>query len=255
MSTIEASRRDFSVSHSYRLEVPGAFHLVELQVRGGQTGVNEFRSRQLAIAALHGSIFECGIQLWGYSVLSDRVLLVVVPFGAHAIGRALMNADRRFVRRFSSAHYQALPFWERGYSVCPLADEVAWRVLRYVDRVSMPDGSDPLDPYAPNSAAEHAGLVKHGLLTAPPECLPSPVAWPVFLCSPEDEDFGQALEFCLRTGKPFGPLPFVRRVEDVCGRRVGSCSLKWSRLFDDRAQRSNSARQPSGPAIGNFLCA
>ena len=35
--------------------------------------------------------------------------------------------------------------------------------------------------------------------------------------SPKNERFVQALELCLRTGKPFGPFPFVRKVEEACG--------------------------------------
>jgi hypothetical protein len=245
MSSMEASRRDFSgMSHAHHLEVPGVLHLVELRVRSGQTGLKEFHSRLLAIAALHGSIFKCGMQLWGYNILSDRVLLVVIPARPHAISVSLINADRCLVRPFNEARHRVLPFWERGYSVCPLADEVAWRVLRYVDLASVPDGGDPLDPHALSSAAEHAGLVKHGLLTAPPERLPGPMAWRAFLFSHEDEQFAQALDLCLRTGKPFGPLSFVRKVEETCGRRVGSSCLKWPRLFDGCGQMPNPCKVP-----------
>jgi len=42
----------------------------------------------------------------------------------------------------------------------------------------------------------------------------------------------QALELCLRTGKPFGPFPFVRRVEEACGRRVRPACLNRPGLFD-----------------------
>ena len=203
-------------------ELPGVLHLVELQVRTGQTGPNESRCRLVAIATLHGSIFKHGIQLWGYNILSDRVLLVVVPLRPHVIGPALTEVRHR-----------ALPFWDRGYLACPFADEVAWRVLRYVDWASVNDGGDPLDPHALNSAAEHAGFLRHGLLTAPPERLPSPMAWRAFLFSHEDEQFVQALEFCLRTGTPLGPLSFVRKVEEACGRRVPPSGLTWPGLFDN----------------------
>jgi len=216
------------MSYVPRLEVPGVFHLVELQVRGGQTGLSEFHSRLLAVAALHGSIFKHAIQLWGYSIASDRVLLVLVPLRPHVIGSAL-----------AEAHHRVLSFWGRGYFVCPFAAELTWRVLRYVDRTSVRDGGDLLDPQALNSAAEHAGFLTRGLLTAPPERLPDPMAWRAFVGTPEHELFGQTLEFCLRTGRPFGPVPFVRRVEAACGRHVRSSCLGWPRRFD------GSGRMPS----------
>jgi hypothetical protein len=256
MKSMEAPRNTCSgVSYVPRLEVPGVFHLVELRVRSGQIELEEFHNRLLAVAALHGSIFRCGIQLWGYNILSNRVLLVVVPLRPHAIGPALMNADYRFARRFKEAQRRALPFWERGYLACPFADEVAWRVLRYVDMASVPEGGDVLDSHALSSAAEHAGLLKYGLLTAPPERLPSPMAWRAFLFSHEDEQFGQALEFCLRTGKPFGPSSFIHRIEEACGRRVRPSYPNPSRLFDASGPVPNPGRaQPryataSSPAM------
>jgi len=232
MSITEAPRRNSSdMGHARRPEVPGLMHLVELRIRGGQPGPEEFHTRLLAMAMLHGSIYKCGIQLWGYNVLSNRVLLVLVPGRPSAISLALMNAV-----------HSSVSFWERRYSVCTCADELAWRVMRHVDLVSVPDGGDPLDPHVLSSAAEHAGLVRHGLLTAPPERLPSPMAWRAFLFAPEDKQFAQALELCLRTGKPFGPSSFVRRVEEACGRSVGSPCLKWPRLFDGSGQMPNPYR-------------
>jgi hypothetical protein len=232
MSITVALRNSSSdTGHARRPEVPGSMHLVEFRIRNGRPGPEEFHTRLLAMAMLHGSIYKCGIQLWGYSVLSDRVLLVLVPGRPSAISLILMNAE-----------HGSISFWERRYSVCPCADELAWRVLRHVDLVSVPDGGDPLDPHALSSAAEHAGLVRHGLLTAPPERLPSPMAWRAFLFAHEDNQFAQALDLCLRTGKPFGPSSFVQRVEEACGRSVGSPCLNWPRLFESRAQMPNPYR-------------
>ena len=229
MKVMEVPRGNFSANgHAGHFEVPGLLHLVELRIRSGQEGLNELHNRLLAVATLHGSIFKHGIQLWGYNILSDRVLLVLMPARPNTFSLALMNAD-----------HGSVSFWERRYSVCPFADEVAWRVLRFVDLASLPQGDDPLDPCALNSAAEHAGFLRHGLLTVPPERLPNPMAWRAFLFSHEDEQFAQALEFCLRTGRPFGPLSFVRRVEAACGRRVGSSCLKWPGLFAGGGQVPN----------------
>jgi len=122
-------------------------------------------------------------------------------------------------------------------------------VLRYVDMASARDGGKPFDPHALSSAAEHAALLSRGLLTAPPQRLPHPAGWRAFLETPEDERFVQALELCLRTGKPFGPFPFVRRVEEACGRRVRPACLNWPGLFDSGASRHASVDLNSGAAV------
>jgi hypothetical protein len=232
MSITRAPRRNSSdTGHARRPEVLGSLHLVEFRIRSVQPGPEEFHTRLLAMAMLYGSIYRCGIQLWGYNVLSDRVLLALVPRRPSAISLILMNAE-----------HGSISFWERRYSVCPCADELAWRVLRHVDLMAVPDGGDPLDPHALSSAAEHAGLVKHGLLTAPPERLPSPMAWRAFLFAHEDKQFAPALDLCLRTGKPFGPSSFIHKVEESCGRSVGSPCLKWPRLFEGSGQIPNPCR-------------
>jgi hypothetical protein len=220
------------MSHVARVEIPGTFHLVEKRVRRDLRATVEFHDRHLALATLHGSLYKFGIQLCGYSILSDRVLLAVVPPSPRAIGLALLNADHNFVRRFNEIHHQVAPFWQRMYNCCPFADEVARPVLRYVDTASVRAGEDgPFDPHVLNSAAEHAGLVSRGLLTARPGRLPQPASWSAFLETSDDERFVQALELCLRTGKPFGPFPFIRRVEQLCGRRIRPACLNWPGLF------------------------
>jgi len=239
------------MSHIPRFELPGAFHLVEQRVRRGQSALKEFHDRHLSLARIHGSIYRYGIQLCGYNILSDRVLLVLIPTQPGAISLALMNADRSSVRRSNDIHRRVPPFWERRYLACPFADEVVWRVLRYVDMASVRvSGGEPLDRHALNSAAEHAGFLTHGLLTAPPERLPNPAVWDVYVGSPEDEKFVQALELCLRTGRPFGPLSFVRKVEEACGRRVRPACLEWPGLFDDARCEGRVELRPvtTGPA-------
>jgi len=62
--------------------------------------------------------------------------------------------------------------------------------------------------------------------------------------------FVQALELCLRTGKPFGPFPFIRKVEQACGRHIRPACLNWPGLFGgvehtatpDNPRRSESAQ-------------
>jgi hypothetical protein len=224
------------------------FHLVEQRVRRDPHLRLEYHDRFLALATLRGSIYKYGILLCGYNILSDRVLLVVIPRRPHAISLALMNAGCNLIRRFNEIHHQVAPFWQSRYDSCPFADEVAWPVLRYVDLASVRTNvSDPFDPCALSSAAEHAGVLSHGLLSVPPERLPHPIRWRAFLESPEDERFVQALALCLRTGKPFGPFSFVRRVEEACGRRVRPACLKWPGLFDSSRQVSAGRPQAASP--------
>ncbi|HTW90615.1 MAG TPA: hypothetical protein VMH22_02800 [bacterium] len=235
------------MSHVSRIEVPGIFHLVERRVRHDLRFPFEFHDRYLALATLHASLYKHGIQLCGYNIMSDRVLLVVIPRHPHDISLALMNADHNLVRRFNEIHHRVAPFWEGPYNACPFADEVAGQVLRYVDlATARTDSIGPFDPCALNSAAEHAGVLSRGLLSAHVERIPSPPGWRAFLTSPEDERFVAALELCLRTGKPFGPFVFVRRVEEACGRRVRSVCLRWAGLFDGRHEVPGDGLQPVG---------
>ena len=223
------------MSHGTRIEIPGMYHLVERRLCRGRPAPMGFHDRQLSLAALHGSIYKYGIQLCAYNMLSDRVLLALIPSRPRAISLALLNADQAFVRRFDQIHREVMARWRRPFHCCPFDDEVAWPVMRYVDIAPVRSRhANPLDLHALSSAAEHAGLLRHGLLTAPPERLPHPAAWRAFIESPGDARFVEALELCLRTGMPFGPYPFVHKVEQACGRRLHPACLKWPGLFDAR---------------------
>jgi len=227
------------------------FHLVERRIRRGRPALNEFRDRHLSLATIHGSMYKHGIQICGYSILPDRILLVLIPNEPETIGLALSDADRTPVRPYNEFHHPVSPSWERDYLACPFADEVSWRVLRYVDMASVRvSGGDPLDRHALNSAVEHAGLARHGLLTAPPERMPNQAAWPIFVGTPEDEKFTQVLELSLRTGRPFGPMSFAHKVEEACGRRVRPTCLVWPGLFADARPQSRAQLRPgtTGPA-------
>jgi hypothetical protein len=207
---------------------------VEQRVRRDLRVPLEFHDRYLLLVTLHGSLYMCGVWLCAYNILPDRVLLALIPERPRAIGLAIADADRSFVRRFNEIHHQVAPLWQSRYHSCPFADEVARPVLRYVDRASVRTGDGkPFDPHALSSATEHAGFLTHGLLTAPPEWLPHTADWRAFIESPEDEMFVQALELCLRTGKPFGPFPFVRKVEQACGRHVRPACLNLPGLFTE----------------------
>jgi hypothetical protein len=223
------------MSHVAGIEIPGMYHLVEQRLCRGRPAEMGFHDRHLSLAAIHGSIYRHGIQLCAYNMLSDRVLLALIPSRPRAIRLALLNADHAFVRRFDHIHREVLSLRPRPFHCCPFADEVAWSVMRYVDIASVPSGhANPLDPHALSSASEHAGLLRHGLLTAPPERLPHPAAWRAFIDSSGDARFVEALELCLRTGMPFGPYPFVHKVEQACGRRLHPACLRWPGLFDGR---------------------
>jgi hypothetical protein len=223
------------VSRFAPIEVPGMYHLVQQRVRAGRPGLTQFHDRLLTLAALHGSVFRSGMQLCGYNVLSDRVLLVVIPTRPRATGLARFNLNPTFLGRFDEIHRGVAPYWERRHESCPFADEAAWSVLRYVDIGPVRHKHvRAADPHALNSAAEHAGLLVRGLLTAPREKLPRPQAWQAFIESEEDRRFVQVLEQCLRAGRPFGPLSFIRQVEQACGHRLSSPCADWPGLFGVR---------------------
>jgi hypothetical protein len=220
------------VSHAARVEVPGVFHLVEQRVRRDLRTHMETADRHLSLAVLGSSLDIYGIQLCGYNILSDWVLVVLIPAHVPTISLALQFADRTFVRLFNQLHHRVSPLWQHPYHCCPFSNEVSRSVLRYVDKASMrADDVRPGDGRELNSAGEHAGLLACGLLTAQSDRMPPTGPWHAWLESHEDERFVLALEQCLRTGKPFGAFQFVRKVELACGRRTRPACLKWPGLF------------------------
>ena len=214
------------MSHLARIEVPGVFHLVEQRVRHELPPLSRIHERVLYIILLRHCLREYGVQLCGHNVLPRRVLLALIPERPGTIGRALWDASRLFVGWSNLRYRRYTPLWGGTYRCCPFADEVAWAVMRYVDLALVLAGGDsPAARRTWSSAAEHAGECG-SFLTAPRDRLPAAEHWRAWLESPQDGEFVLALEQCLRTGKPFGPFPFVRKVEQACGRHLRSAGLK-----------------------------
>ena len=219
------------MSHIARVEVPGAFHLVEQRLRSGQPPLSRFPERILSLLMLHHCLRERGVQLCGYNFLPRRTLLVLIPAQAGAIGRAIFDADLMFAGLAKLIRHRFTPLWEGTYKCCPFSDDVIWSVLRYVDMASVRAYDTwPFARRALSSAAEHTGQTG-GYLTVLIDRLPPVEQWRAWLESPQDREFVLALEQCLRTGKPFGPFSFVRKVEQACGRRLRPASLSHPELF------------------------
>jgi hypothetical protein len=213
------------MSHIARVEVPGMFHLVEQPVRSELRLQSRLIERRLSAVMYRHYLGGQGVQLCGFNFLPSRTLLVLVPARRGAIGRAMYDADHMFAGLSRHIHHRSMRHWEGPYNCCPFSDEAAWSVLRYVDMASVrPSETWPFAPRAFSSAAEHASQTRW-CLTAPLDRLPATERWRAWLKLPQDKKLVIALKQCLRTGKPFGAFPFVRKVEKACGRRLRSAGL------------------------------
>jgi hypothetical protein len=230
------------MSHIARVEVPGTLHLVEQRVRNDLGFQSRFPERRLSAVMYRYVLGEREVQLCGFNFLPSRTLLVVVPTRRGAIARSMFDADLLFAALLRNMYHRSTSPWEGRYNCCPFADEVAWSVLRYVDMASVrPSETWPFARRAFSSAAEHAGQMRT-YLTAPLDRLPPSGSWRAWLGLPQDKKLVVALEHCLRTGKPFGPFPFVREVEQAYGRRLRSAGLKsvmfaWRRSLSPESTR------------------
>ena len=211
--------------------MPGAFHLVEQRLRSGLPPFSRFPERTMSMLMLRHCLRERGVQLCGYNFLPRRTLLVLIPAQTGAIGRAIFDADFILAELARRTRRRSTPLWEGTYKCCPFSDDVIWPVLRYVDMASVRAGDTwPLARQALSSAAEHTGQ-PGGFVAAPLDRLPPVEGWSAWLELPQDKKLVFALEQCLRTGKPFGPFPFVREVEQACGRRLRPACLSHHELF------------------------
>jgi hypothetical protein len=219
------------VSRISRVEMPGSLHLVEQRLFPALPARSWYHERGASLALLRYSLRGSGVSLCGYNLMPRRTLLVLIPNRPGAIGRVLAGADRLLADLFYRVHRRYTPLWEQRYDCCPFADTVAWSVLRYVDLATARGNQQPSGKAVLNSAAEHADGVSTWL-TAPRDRLPPSEHWREWLNLPQDKTFVRALEMCLRTGKPLGPFPFVRQVEQQCHRRLRPACLTWPGIFD-----------------------
>ncbi|HUU58573.1 MAG TPA: transposase, partial [Phycisphaerae bacterium] len=160
-----------------------------------------------------------GLAIWAYCVMTNHVHFIAVPQGVESLGRTCRDAHQAYASWLNRKVGETGHLWQGRFFSCVLDDSHLWSAARYVER-------NPVraqlvaraESWPWSSAAAHCGLREDPLLS-PIEMPWGADDWSAYLRE-EDEEELVALRQRTRTGRPWGPVEFVKRLESTLGRSL-----------------------------------
>ena len=204
-----------------RVVVPGYPHHVTQ--RGNRRLPTFFSDEdyEAYLALMAEQCAACGVAIWAWCLMPNHVHLVAVPETAEALARAVGEAHRRYTRRINFREGWRGYLWQGRFASFVMQRRHTLAAVRYVERNPVRAGLVRRAWRWPWSSARAHVEGRDDALVGPGGPLVVEVNdWRAFLAAAEDEATVQALRRHGRTGRPWGDLAFLRRLERRLDRRL-----------------------------------
>ncbi|HUX01824.1 MAG: transposase [Phycisphaerae bacterium] len=154
-----------------------------------------------------------GVRIWAWCLMPNHVHLVAVPKTAEGLARAIGEAHRRYTRHINFREGWRGYLWQGRFGSFVMEGSHVLAAVRYVERNPVRARLVARAWQWPWSSA--AGHVSgRGDVLAPSNSLSEEVSnWRRFLTTAEEEAALEAIRHHGRTGRPWGGLRFLRRLE------------------------------------------
>jgi putative transposase len=215
-------------------------HVIQRGVRSMAIfATDEDREGYVTLLAEFAGRYKLGI--WAWCLMTNHVHLVVVPERKDSLARAVGEAHRRYTRRINLREaVRGHLFQERFHSFPIQADGHLLAVVRYVERNPMRAKMVVhAEDYSWSSARYHvAGRVDRLVKSSPIRGMVKD--WRRFLRGDEARTEVDTIRQHVRTGRPWGATPWVKKLEGRLGRpllpRIGGWPRGRSRKNQSQPQ-------------------
>ena len=169
--------------------------------------------RQAYLRLIREMGHEYGVKFWGYCLMPNHVHLIAVPQEATSLAQAIGWAHYHYTRRINFREGWRGYLWQGRFHSCPLDEAHAVAALRYVELNPVRAGLvKEAERWPWSSARAHVRGMADPVLS--PVCLIGRgKEWGKFLSEGMREEEFRELRGCTRTGRPWGPPAFVKRLE------------------------------------------
>jgi putative transposase len=144
----------------------------------------------------------------------------VVPREADALRAGLAESHRRYTRRVNFREGWRGHLWQERFASFVLDESHLWAAVRYVERNPVRAGLvERAEEWAWSSARVHLGLAQDPLVSRS-AALEQFGDWRKYLSLTDREEDLKHFRRHERTGRPYGPDDFVRKLETATGRTL-----------------------------------
>jgi len=204
-----------------RAVAPGFPHHVLQFGNYGYTVFEEAGDYEIYLGWLAEYSKRFSVEIWAYCLMPNHVHHICVPHTETGLARTFNTLHMRYAQHFNARRHVRGHLWQGRFYSSILDDAHAFEAVRFVEtnpvRRRLVDNA-PAYPWS--SARSHTtGVIDPVLLDHYP--FKERVSdWAAYLQSPCDTAAVEALRKNMKTGKPCGPMEFVRQLEELLGRKL-----------------------------------
>ncbi|MBE3119505.1 MAG: transposase [Candidatus Atribacteria bacterium] len=186
-----------------------------------------------------GWLRECaeryGLDIWAYCLMSNHGHYVCVPRTADGLSRTFNTLHMKYAQYFHKKKGSSGRLWRGRFLSCPLDDPSVFEEVRFIETNPVRAGLvERAEDYPWSSARCHVigepdpvlivgsdtGRALNRMAGVPMyRAIPG---WRSYLAAGGDGEIVKRTRERLKTGRPAGDAEFVRKLEEIVGRRLGA---------------------------------
>ena len=203
-----------------RLVVPDCPHHIIQRGNRRQKVFFSDSDRELYLKLIKRQGDRAGITFLAYCLMENHVHLIAVPKTKESFAKGIGEAHRKYSNIINIREDWKGYLWQGRFISFALDERHLYSSVRYVERNPLRAGIiQKAEDYPWSSARAHI-LGKKDLLISGQENILKIENWSDYLKEKDDPSLIEQIEAHEKTGKPLGSDIFLRKLEEVTGRKI-----------------------------------
>jgi putative transposase len=161
------------------------------------------------------------LKVWAYCLMSNHVHFVCVPHENDSLSKTFNALNMRYSQYFNQKKEIKGHLWQGRFYSCILDERHAYEAIRYVENSPVRAKIvKRADDYLWSSARSHVYKEANPILEDECYLIKNTDDWLAYLMEKDDEALVNNIREKMKTGRPCGDEPFVRRIEELLKRKL-----------------------------------
>ena len=176
---------------------------------------------QRYLAWLQQCVARYSVEIWAYCLMRNHVHFICVPKAEGSLAYAFNNLHMRYAQYFHGKKGVTGHLWKGRFLSCMLDDRSVFEEVRFIENNPVRAGLVARAEEYSWSSARHHVLGEPNPVTMDGHFLNGEIKdWRAYLAERGNDPILSRTWCNLKTGRPAGDEGFVRRLEEILGRRL-----------------------------------